>query len=373
MTAAAPAAPTRRIAPSVARAAVFGAALAVAWWLGTAAAGADPSGGAAEPSVPPDPAADLAALADLLPENSIVFGPASPTVPAVPAPVVEAPDGEAQDGGAPQVEPAGELMDLVGATVAPLLAPSPVPAAMPAPALVPAGTRSPAATSVASSAAAPMYAAVAPVVEPLTRSVLKPVVPHLVDPVVRQLVGPVARPAANALAAIGFAAGTGPAAGEGLVPTAVELAPGPLLDAPVAPAIVPVAPAAPPAPAPLATGPAPALRSDRAPVGVRTADHTVAPTAPLVVDVAAAPVAPAAPDDRPGPRPVARRLPWATGPSGAGGPVTGSRDLPDRAHGAVADAMASARLATPAERAPVTPAGVGSSVNAASRPAVTPD
>jgi hypothetical protein len=55
-------------------------------------------------------------------------------------------------------------------------------------------------------------------------------------------------------------------------------------------------------------------------------------------------------------------------------PPGGGRDLPDRPHGAVASYVsASARLATPAERAPVRADDVGGSVHAASRPAVTPD
>ncbi|HEY8543980.1 MAG TPA: hypothetical protein VIL36_02990, partial [Acidimicrobiales bacterium] len=254
MTVAAPAAPTRRIAPAVARAAVLGIAAAVAWWLGTAVAGAaessapatDPAGpagatGAADPGTPPPDL--LGALAGLLPSNSIVLEPLTP-VPELDTVLqpAAAPQPALGPGAAPapQAAAAPPRAGLVDTAVAPLLTPA-----------APAGTRAPAleaspSSAATTSAAAPVYAAVAPVVDPLTRSLLGPVVDPVAQLVAPGSPGTLGAPGAPPVAGL-VAPLPAEGADRGLTPPAEELAPGPLL---AAPALASVASDPSPAPAP---------------------------------------------------------------------------------------------------------------------------
>jgi hypothetical protein len=84
-----------------------------------------------------------------------------------------------------------------------------------------------------------------------------------------------------------------------------------------------------------------------------------------------APPAPVDPASSRGSLPAAPAGP-ASGLAG-GGSATGARDVPDRGHGAVADAVAGVRAMASDRRALAVPRVVGASVNAGSRPAVTPD
>jgi hypothetical protein len=341
-------------------------AVAVAWWLGSTVAGAEPLDRAAPAggNGPTVPSIDIDLVTGLLPSpfHPSVPGTGVPDVGSPGSPELALPGPLGTTG--PDISTIPDLTGLLDAAVPPLPAPGPAPA----------GVRALAA------AAGPVGDVLASVVEPLTWSAAPapaaagwsdPAPGPFVGPIVGHEVPPVPHPAPPAAA--GFAADASTdastAAGGGLLPTAGEPAPGPPPAPPAAGAIAPAPiPAAAPAPAPAPDDPRPARAP--APRSVGPADGRAAPVA-TAPDLPAAPVAgglagPAGPADRSGLRP-GRQLP--SGPSTSGG----ARDLHDQACGAVVDTVASARAATPAERAPRCAAGVGGSVNAASRPAVTPD
>jgi len=299
---------------AITRAVVFGVVAAVTWWFWTSTASADEA--ADTETVETVDAADVAA----------------PEVAAV-----------ADDAAAPADV---DLVEAIEAVVAPVTPSAPVAPTVPgAPALP--DVLATARTTVDQAVDATLTQAVAPVLDPIVDSVVTPIV----TPVVQAVTTPVYQ-----------------AVVEDLLPetsdpdltysdVAAEV------DAPVAPT-TPAAPVGGPA-APVVEQTAPAARQ-------ATSTRSTEVAAPLP---APGPT-PASGDtqDLPDPRPVSH-LPLASGAPasvpGTSGP--GGRDVPDRAQGDMADAVAHVRAAASDMRALLVPKVVGASVNAGSRPAVTPD
>ena len=295
--------------PAIARAVVFGVVAAVTWWFWVSSASADEAVDAAD-------AADATAT-------------------------VEAGDVAA-------AAPAGfDVVEAVEAVVAPVTPEAPAaPVAPGAPALP--DVLSTARTTVDQAVDATLTQAVAPVLTPIVDSVVTPVV----TPVVQAVTTPVYQAVVEDLLP---APTTSPNLSVSEIAAAVE--------APVPP-VPPSAPAA--TDDGLAAGAGQQVASTRS-----TADIA----APHAFEAPALPTGIAAGATQDLPSRSASQLPLSAG-APAPSPLqsgVGGRDVPDRAQGDMADAVAHVRAAASDMRALLVPKVVGASVNAGSRPAVTPD
>lgn len=361
--------------PTLGRAVVFGAAVVASWLLLSSPASADEAGEA------PDASDTLAAVVDPLaaallpgpdaaPQTAISTtgdaGPAptvdqvaatvSPMAPAVAAPTTPGPVAPESPNAPAPVAPAP--LPLLG-EVAPVVA----------------GARS-AVEQVAKPLLDPVKGAVAPVADPVVgavRPVYDPVAANVLTPLYTPaavvapdelaafLVDPVAALEGHAWAPGAFAgAGSAAAAPVPAVTDAAALG----ADAGTAVPGLAAGPAADAAGGDDAEG---LSRHLAVPANLLAADGSArgdVPTAP-------APPAPVDPASSRGSLPAAPAGP-VSGLAG-GGSATGARDVPDRGHGAVADAVAGVRAMASDRRALAVPRVVGASVNAGSRPAVTPD
>ena len=399
------AAPTRHRIPSVARAGLFGLVVAVTWWVWASAASADERPDAADSSPEAGTAAVPVTPAAAEPSSTPppAPAPAAPSSSPAPAPAPAAPPSISELAGTRVTAGVDDVASDVGSGVAAtaetdlrdgaVAAPAATVAAPAAP-LVPAagvpqsllasvgkvvdGVVTPVVTPVVDGVVAPglqpvlapVYGLVAPVVEPIVRplgatvhGMVGPMLAPVVDPVVAAVArvhGPAVDGLVGALApSVLDAEGTARALAAPSVPAGVE-APAVVAGAAlVDPALAPAAP-------PVSGGAARRVASTRA---AGTSGATSSADAVAATGQAAAPAAPATPA-LPVPR-HSSRLPWSTGPAAPAS--AGGRDLPDRAHNAVAHATVHAHTATPARHAPVTPRVVGASVNSGSRPSVTPD